>query len=101
MKEKKLVAMPTNPNVMRFEVKLNSKCGGKVLKVEIERVLQKSENYYGNGTYVIVNVNGIQYAYFDTRYETEMNTVSGFQQYFTNWVAKQWSDNAESIKRIL
>ena len=91
----KMVEMPTNPNVMRFEVTLKD---GKVMRVQTERV--KSGAFeYGNQTSVDVYVNDNWYATFDTRYDKEMNTVEGYREFFAQWVKDNWS-NPERIEKV-
>lgn len=95
-----LVQIPTNPNVMRFEITLNKKCGSETLKIQVER--HKSGAYkYGNGTAVEVYVNDRAFQLFDTRYVKEIETIEGFQKYFTDWVFNSWKENADKIERIL
>ena len=97
MKKENLVAMPTNPNVMRFEVELKD---GELLRVQTCR--KKSEAFkYGNQTAVEVDVNFKWFQTFDTRYDTEMNTVEGYQEFFTKWVQDTWQENAKKITRIM
>ena len=100
MKKEDLVAMPINPNVMRFNVALNEGCGSEILRVQVER--QKSgANLYGNQTAVAVYVNEKLFQLFETRYNKKMNTVEGFQDCFTEWVQDTWKENAIRIERIL
>lgn len=100
MKQENLVAMPTNPNVMRFEVTLNKDCGNQILRVQVER-RKSGANAYGNQTAVAVYVNENLFQLFDTRYNEAMNTIGGFQDYFTGWVQDTWKEDAVSIERIL
>lgn len=97
MKKENLVAMPTNSNVMRFEVTL--KCGKK-LRVQVERE-KSGASAYGNRTAVAVYVNKDLFQLFDTRYMKEMNTIEGYQEYFEKWVNDNWKENAVKIERIL
>ena len=90
-----LVEIPTNPNVMRFEVTLKN---GKVLRVQTER--RKSGAFeYGNQTAVDVFVNEDWYQSFDTRYDREMNTVDGYRKFFADWVKENWS-NPEKVEKV-
>lgn len=90
-----MVAMPTNPNVMRFEVTLKD---GRVLRVQTER--RKSEAFkYGNQTAVDVYVNEDWYQSFDTRYDKEMSTVEGYRKFFADWVKENWG-NPEKVEKV-
>lgn len=94
-KENPMVEIPTNPNIMRFEVTLKN---GKVLRVQTERY--KSGAFeYGNKTAVGVYVNEELYKSFDTRYDEEMNTVEGYRKFFAYWVEENWS-NPEKVEKI-
>lgn len=100
MKKESLMAMPSSPNIMQFEVTLNENYGCKTLRVHVER--QKSgANAYGNQTMVAVYVNEDIFQLFDTRYMKEMNTIEGYQEYFEKWVNDSWKENAVQIERIL
>lgn len=100
MLKENLVAIPTNPNVMRFNVTLNESCRNEKLRVQVERK-KSGANKYGNQTSVAVYVNESLFQLFDTRYNVAMNTIEGFQEYFTAWVEDMWKENASSIERIL
>ena len=97
MKEPKMVAIPVNPNVMRFEVELKD---GELLRVQTCRKKSKAFKY-GNQTCVTVDVNFKEFQTFDTRYDIEMNTVEGYQEFFAKWVKDTWEENAKRIERIL
>ena len=99
-KKENLVAMPSNPNVMRFNVVLNKECGSETLRVQVERQISAG-NLYGNQTAVAVYVNEKLFRLFDTRFETAMNTIEGYQEYFTKWVQYAWKENANKIIRLM
>lgn len=94
MTNHKLVNMPSNPKIMRFNVTLSD---GDVLRVQTE--LAKSGAFdYGNGTCVIVTVNEDDYQIFDTRYLDACYSVDGYREYFSQWVKSHWaSANVEQI----
>lgn len=96
MNEPTMINIPTNQNVMRFEITLND---DKVLRVQVERQISPCFKY-GNQTQVSVEVlNGEYFEIFDTRYDKEMNTVEGYRAFFTDWVKNNWK-NAKEIKQI-
>ena len=96
-KEPELVPIPTNPNVMRFEVELKN---GTLLRVQTMR-MKSGASKYGNQTAVEVDVNFKWFQTFDTRYDHEMDTIEGYQEYFTKWVEDTWKENAKKITRIM
>lgn len=96
MKNDELVAIPTNPKVMRFNVELKN---GKTLRVQTE--LRKSACFaYGNRTSVAVFVNEELFQLFDTRYDKECNTVDGYRELMTEWVNNAWLESAKEITQL-
>lgn len=76
-----------NKEKMKFKVRLRN---GIFLNVETERLLPITENYYGNGTYTVVFVNGVEYYYLDTRYKTEFNSNEKYKEFMPVWIGENW-----------
>lgn len=89
------VAMPTNPNVMRFYVHIPNE---KSLRVETIRTFV--DDTYGNQTYVSVYVGNNRYKYFDTRYCKSCSSVEGYQKMFEDWVRENWEHDGQVVERI-
>lgn len=97
-KEVKLVDMPVNKNVMRFNVYLPNV--EKPMRVQVER-MKSGAFSYGNGTCVSIEVDGRNYQTYDTRYLDECSTVEGYREFFAQKVREMWEHDGQVVEQIL
>lgn len=70
-----------------------------ILDVDVY-LIESGASAYGNRTAVYVEVNGAEFQCFDTRFLIACDTVSGFEEYFTQWVIEAWQHDGQIVDRI-